>query len=235
MSFAATIASVDYEKRRPKRTKHCVYNRLHDLHVTLHAIVDSKKPRSSTERRLTRQTATWVAMYYAAAVRTFLDVVQCACDKLLKYVSKHMELAKQARVLDPTIMASLPSDINEFPLIFPDNLQSIVVDNGDRGLYRVDVQPSTPKLDILQRWKAMKERLPHMYKGARRIIAIPHTSSNVERSFSIWKRVQSDKQENVKEGTHKAKVSFCFNGVVPPPWTRRIFPTAFRVLLCMGS
>ena len=35
-------------------------------------------------------------------------------------------------------------------------------------------------------------------------------------SFSIRKRVQLDKQESMKEGTHKAYVSCCFNGVVPP-------------------
>ena len=218
VSVAATFASVDHEKRRPKPTMHRVYNRLHDLHVTLHAVVDSKKLQSNTERRLNRQTATRAAMYDAAAWwRKFLDVVQCACDKLWKYVSKHMELAKQARVLDPTIMAPLPSDINQFPLIFPDNLQSIIVDNGDRDLYRANVHSSTPKFDILQWWEAMKERLPHMYKCACRILAIPHTSCDVERSFSIWKRVQLDKQENMKEGTYKAYVSFCFNGVVPPP------------------
>mmetsp|Transcript_35349 Transcript_35349/g.59352 ORF Transcript_35349/g.59352 Transcript_35349/m.59352 type:complete len:129 (+) Transcript_35349:410-796(+) len=128
-----------------------------------------------------------------------------------------MELAKQARVLDPTIMAPLPSDINQFPLIFLDNLQSIIVDNGEWDLCRANVQPSTPKFDILRWWEAMKERLPHMYKCARRILAIPHTSCDVERSFSIWKRVQSDKQENMKESTHKAYISFCFNGVLPPP------------------
>ena len=37
----------------------------------------------------------------------------------------------------------------------------------------------------------------------------PH-SCDVERSFSIGKHVRFEKQ-------HKAYVSFCFNGVVPPP------------------
>ena len=65
----------------------------------------------------------------------------------------------------------------------------------------------------------MALRLPTMYPIARSILAIPHTSCDVERSFSVWKRVRSEKQQSMKEGTHKAYVSFCFNGVVPPQKT----------------
>ena len=76
---------------------------------------------------------------------------------------------------------------------------------------------SSKKFDILEWWEAMAGRLPIMYHYARRTLAIPHTSCDVERSFSVWKRVRSDKQYSMKEGTHKAYVSFCFNGVVPAP------------------
>ena len=65
--------------------------------------------------------------------------------------------------------------------------------------------------------KYSEARLPTMYPIARSILAIPHTSCDVERSFSVWKRVRSEKQQSMKEGTQKAYVSFCFNGVVPPP------------------
>ena len=63
----------------------------------------------------------------------------------------------------------------------------------------------------------MAVRLPNLYHVARRILAIPHTSCDLERSFAAWKRVRSEKQLSMKEGTHKAYVSFCFNGVVPAP------------------
>ena len=59
--------------------------------------------------------------------------------------------------------------------------------------------------------------LPNLYNMARHILATPHASCDVEPSFSAWKRVRSEKQPSMKEGTHKAHVSFCFNGVVPPP------------------
>ena len=62
----------------------------------------------------------------------------------------------------------------------------------------------------------MKDRVPLLYPHAGRILGIPHTSCDVERPFPMWKRVRSDKQHSMKEGTHKAYVSFCFNGVIPP-------------------
>ena len=46
---------------------------------------------------------------------------------------------------------------------------------------------------------------------------IPHMSCDVERSCWIWKRVYFEKQHSMQHGTHKAYVSFGFNGVVPPP------------------
>ena len=52
-------------------------------------------------------------------------------------------------------------------------------------------------------------RLPLMYKCVRRTLSVPHTSCDVGR-FSVWKCACSDKQHNMKEGTHKAYVSFRF-------------------------
>ena len=95
--------------------------------------------------------------------------------------------------------------------------QQTLLENGEWKVYRDSVTPSTPQFDVLQWWEGMAVRLPTMYRIARSILAIPHTSCDVERSFSVWKRVRSDKQQSMAEGTHKAYVSFCFNGVVPPP------------------
>ena len=128
-----------------------------------------------------------------------------------------MELAKQARILDATQMGALPGEITAFPLIFSTQVQQTLLENGEWKVYRDSVTPSTPSFDVLQWWEGMAVRLPTMYRIARSILAIPHTSCDVERSFSVWKRVRSDKQHSMAEGTHKAYVSFCFNGVVPPP------------------
>ena len=158
------------------------------------------------------------ALYHADAMRArLLEVLAAARDKLWKYVGKHMELAKQARILDATQMAALPGEIAAFPLIFSTQVQQTLLENGEWKVYRDSVTPSTPQFDVLQWWEGMAVRLPTMYRIARSILAIPHTSCDVERSFSVWKRVRSDKQQSMAEGTHKAYVSFCFNGVVPPP------------------
>ena len=143
--------------------------------------------------------------------------MRTAKDKIWKYVSKHMDFAKQARILDPRQIARLSPEITQFPDIFPSSIHDEVVKSGEWSLYRESIQAQSPKFDILQWWESMAPRLPIMYRCARRTLAIPHTSCDVERSFSVWKRVRSDKQYSMKDGTHKAYVSFCFNGVVPEP------------------
>ena len=60
----------------------------------------------------------------------------------------------------------------------------------------------------------MKDRLPTMYPYAIQTLCIPHTSCDVERSFSMWKNVRSKKQYNMTYALHKVYVSFGFNGVV---------------------
>ena len=72
-----------------------------------------------------------------------------------------------------------------------------VLENGEWKVDRDSGTPSTPQFDVLQWWEGMAVRLPTMYRIARSILAIPHTSCDVERSFSVWKRVRSDKQQGM--------------------------------------
>ena len=218
VSVAATHA-VTAKDRRPKPHMHRVYNQMHELYVTLQTRVDSKSLGPATEDRLERKTAAGQYLYaQRQRMRAdFLDVVRQAKEKLWKYVSKHMDFAKQARVVDPRQIARLSPEITQFPDIFPSSIRDQVVDSGEWNLYRESIQPDSQKFDLLQWWESMAPRLPIMYACARRTLAIPHTSCDVERSFSVWKRVRSDKQYSMQEGTHKAYVSFCFNGVVPEP------------------
>ena len=99
---AGTFAPEDGE-RRAKPTMHRVYSRMHDLHAALQWVVDSKRLHCQTESRLERKRPSGASMYDAATWQAnFLDVLKCAAQKTWKYVGKHMELAKQALVLDPT-------------------------------------------------------------------------------------------------------------------------------------
>ena len=59
--------------------------------------------------------------------------------------------------------------------------------------------------------------VPLMYCSVKQVLTIPHFSCDLERTFSMWKRVRPDKQLSLKEGKHKAYVSSCFNGTVPGP------------------
>ena len=75
------------------------------------------------------------------------------------------------------------------------------------------VVPGNQNSDNLQWCQGMRDRRPLMYRCVRRVLTIPHTLCDVERTFSVWKRVRSNnKQHSLKEGTHKAYLSFCFNG-----------------------
>ena len=109
---------------------------------------------------------------------------------------------------------ALPGEITVFPLIFSTQVQQTLLESREWKVYRDSVTPSTPQFAVLQWWEGMAMRLPTMYRIARSILAIPHTSCDAERSFSVWKCVRSDKQQHMAEGTHKAYVFF--NGVVPP-------------------
>ena len=60
----------------------------------------------------------------------------------------------------------------------------------------------------------MKDRLPKMYPYAIQTWCIPHTSCDVERSFSMWKNVRSQKQYNMQHALRKVYVLFGFKGVV---------------------
>ena len=66
-------------------------------------------------------------------------------------------------------------------------------------------------------WGSMKERLSTMYPYAVQTLCLLHTSCDVERSFSMWKKVCSEKQYNIQRALRKAHVSFGFNGIVDAP------------------
>ena len=118
---------------------------------------------------------------------------------------------------DPTQLGSLPHDITMYAHVIPADLCPTIEQSGDWNLYVDSVQPSTKQSNTLGWWEGMCERVPLLYKCARRMLAIPHMSCDMERSFSMWKRVHSEKQHSMQHGTHKRYVSFCFNGVVLAP------------------
>ena len=58
-------------------------------------------------------------------------------------------------------------------------------------------------------------RLPRLYCVPCRTLAIPHTSCDVERSFSAWKRVRSEKYLRMKESTTRHMCLFVSKVLFP--------------------
>ena len=129
-----SVASTFVPSKHPRRAKpimHSVYNKLHGLHTKLQNLADSKCLGTATESQLTRKNHAGKSKYDVSKWRaSFLDVVQGAATKLWKYVGKNMELAKQARILDPRLIGALSEDIGEYDLVFPPRLQSEIVQSG---------------------------------------------------------------------------------------------------------
>ena len=80
---------------------------MHDLHTTLRQVVDSKKGyRISTHPKNVSRGDKYNVPDWRAH---FLDIIDDASQKLWKYVGRYLEVAKDARILDPTLMAALPA------------------------------------------------------------------------------------------------------------------------------
>ena len=197
---------------------HSIYDKLVNLHSTLRQVVTSKKLRTVTHNRLHRKDAKGRPAHDVSTLQNhFLSVIEAACDKLYKYLKSHTSTAKQARVLDRTRLSVLSNNIEDYPLIFPSTACTQIVDSGEWSVYLEHRCERVHQFDVLEWWHGMAHRLPLMYKYALQVLSIPHTSCDCERSFSRWRMVRSDKQHRMKLGTHKAYVSFGFNGIVPPP------------------
>ena len=100
----------------------------------------------------------------------FLGVLRAAKDKLWKYVGNNMDVAKQARILDPRQIARLSPSISNFSSIFPTSIHDDIINTGEWRLYQDSIQPQSPKFDLLRWWESMAARLPIMYPYA------PHPS-----------------------------------------------------------
>ena len=55
--------------------------------------------------------------------------------------------------------------------------------------------------------------LPLLYAVARRVLAVPATSCDVERCFSSLKWVRDERQRSMKCDTHRAAVMLHYNGI----------------------
>ena len=147
----------------------------------------------------------------------FLKVIDAVMEQLKKRLFKPMDLAKHSRVFDPTPFGSLSHDIAMYHQVMRADLCSSIKQSGEWKLYFDSLRPSTQQFILLGWCEGMREHLPLWYKCARRTLAIPHSSCDVERSVGMCKRMRSKEQHIMQHGTLEAYVSFCFNGVALAP------------------
>ena len=178
---------------------HRIYNRMLALYTTPRTVCDNKTLRVKTDNPLHKKTAAGTNLYRIGSTQTeFLKVIDAAMEKPKKYLFKHMDVAKQARVFDPTQLGSLSHDITMCAHLILADLCPKIKQSGEWKLNVDSVQPSTQQFNILGWWEGMHEWLPLLYKCARRMLVIPHTSCDVERSFSMRKRVRCEKQHSMQ-------------------------------------
>ena len=81
---------------------HHVYNRMFSLHTTLQELGTKKTLRNLTNVRLHRKTVGGTNVHDVDhRTKQFFECLGAMHAKLWKYVSKHMDFAKQARIFDP--------------------------------------------------------------------------------------------------------------------------------------
>ena len=79
--------------------------------------------------------------------------------------------------------------------------------------WKLPTTASTPNFRILEWWEGMATTLPLLYAVARRVLAVPATSCDVERCFSSLKWVRDERQRSMKCDTHRAAVMLHYNGI----------------------
>lgn len=199
-------------------TIHLVFNRLSDLSAKLKAQSEASSLGSATESLLARKRDGGSFVYNVDTRRSsFKSVIKTAHNKLEKYLTGKLELAKAARVFDPIQRPHLPLDIAEYSAVIPPSLAQKVVANGEWELYLSLARQATSEStrDILCWWAALEDdRCKLLSERARHVLAIPPTTCDVERTFTTYKAVRSDKQIRFSQETHVAYVSFGFNGAL---------------------
>ncbi|XP_072178106.1 uncharacterized protein [Diadema setosum] len=131
--------------------------------------------------------------------KTFRSVFQRAYEKIDKHVQQHPALTfyKAARIFDPRQLGSISLDIGDYQRIPGlSNLEPAVVE--EWSMYtRLKAKEIPVPLDLQRFWESMSSRYPHLARIAKDAIWMPVSSVDVERSFSQYKHILTDKREKL--------------------------------------
>ena len=147
-----------------------------------------------------------------------LSFAQRKVEKYLKLIP----FAKAARVRDPRqrtaleVDSGMGKDISKYANLFRRSEISSAL-RAEWAMYwqLADVLVAEgSKFDILGWWKSMAITLPLLSAVARRVLAVPATSCDIERAFSSLKWVRKEWQKGMSENAHRLAILLHFNGVV---------------------
>ena len=156
----------------------------------------------------------------AALKGQFDSALDAAVTKLRKYTSKLLEFAKQARVFDPRQRGSLQSEVGmgktlaTYNKLFRSAEQNTDMKADWEAYWKLPVVQNVDGFKIREWWASMEPTLPKLAAVARRVLGVPATGVDVERSFSSLKWVRDERQASMQEATHRAAVLLHFNGLV---------------------
>ena len=147
----------------------------------------------------------------------FNVALTAAANKVSKYLQL-LPFAKSARVLDPRQRAILGSEvemgsqIETYDCLFRKGECSDALRAEWDVYWKLPAIASTANFRILDWWEGMSETLPLLYDVARRALAVPTTSCDMEHCFSSLKWVRDERQHRVKCETHRAAMMLHYNG-----------------------
>ena len=124
-------------------------------------------------------------------------------------------------MFDPRLVPTLPSTVDKYAAV---GLPQTTDMKQELFQYRATAtreakdHKANEEFLVPEYWKGAADRFPQIAKAAEVFIWFPVGSVDVERSFSVYKQVVTDKWERLTEEHTKQLVSMNFNGDVVGRW-----------------
>ena len=206
--------------RATNSPNHLLNNKLQSIHtllVDLSTITESKLPDFIHQAMLSGKVP-------FSGVQTFFhDVAGTAASIAKKYISNDSgQLAKAMRIFDPYQRRILGvPDLEEYVLVLPLALHARIKESHDgepsEWSQYMELKDPAPKTNILIWWESMSSIMPCLSRQAGKMLRVLLTTMQVEASFSTFKMTRDDQQWSMTDVVHLDRISFMFNGVLPPP------------------
>ena len=159
---------------------------------------------------------------------SFHNVYVSALSKMSKHWDQHPARAvyQHARVFDPKKVLGLSRDLDAHAGALGIEVNADVLD--EWYSYRafassteadgVALHVANGEIDLVNFWKGYGSRFPHLRDAAKLYMWFPVGSVDVERSFSAYKNLLSDKRYGLTQENTKNLTALYFNGDVVGRW-----------------